>query len=74
SSAGTYMVSALLAPHPEWQGAYDQDGPMAIATRHRIIDQVIADDARICGSHFPFPGTGSFVKDSSAYAFTTTQI
>lgn len=73
-SADTMYVPALLAPHPEWQGAYDQDGPMAIATRHKIIDQVIADDVRICGSHFPFPGTGSFVKDGNAYAFTPTQI
>jgi len=73
-SADTMYVPALLAPHPEWQGSYDQDGPMAITTRHRIIDQVIADNVRICGSHFPFPGTGSFVKDGNAYAFTTTQI
>lgn len=73
-SADTMYVPALLAPHPEWQGSYDQDGPMAIATRHRIIDQVIADNVRICGSHFPFPGTGSFVKDGNAYAFTPTQI
>ncbi|RWM23134.1 MAG: MBL fold metallo-hydrolase [Mesorhizobium sp.] len=73
-SADTMYVPALLAPHPGWQGAYDQDGPMAIATRHKIIDQVIADNVRICGSHFPFPGTGSFVKDGNAYAFTPTQI
>ena len=73
-SADTMYVPALLAPHPEWQGSYDQDGPMAIATRHKIIDQVIADNVRICGSHFPFPGTGSFVKDGNAYAFTPTQI
>ncbi|WP_217575885.1 MBL fold metallo-hydrolase [Mesorhizobium sp. GbtcB19] len=73
-SADTMYVPALLAPHPEWQGAYDQDGPMAITTRHKIIDQVIADNVRICGSHFPFPGTGSFVKDGSAYAFTPTEI
>jgi len=73
-SADTMYVPALLAPHPEWQGSYDQDGPMAIATRHRIIDQVIADNVRVCGSHFPFPGTGSFVKDGNAYAFTPTRI
>ena len=73
-SADTMYVPALLAPHPEWQGAYDQDGPMAIATRHKIIDQVIADNVRICGSHFPFPGTGSFVKDGNAYGFTPVRI
>ena len=29
-------VPALLAPHPEWQGAYDQDGAMAVATRRKL--------------------------------------
>jgi glyoxylase-like metal-dependent hydrolase (beta-lactamase superfamily II) len=63
-------VPALLAPHPEWQGSYDQDGPMAIEARRKIVDRVIADKMMICGAHFPFPGKGSFVKDGNAYAFT----
>ncbi|WP_457150304.1 MBL fold metallo-hydrolase [Mesorhizobium sp. P5_C1] len=74
TSADTMYVPALLAPHPEWQGSYDQDGPTAITTRHKIIDRVIADNIRISGSHFPFPGTGVFVKDGNAYGFTPVQI
>ena len=66
-------VPALLAPHPDWQGAYDQDGATAVATRRKLIDRVIADKMTICGSHFPFPGTGTFVKDGNAYGFTPTQ-
>jgi glyoxylase-like metal-dependent hydrolase (beta-lactamase superfamily II) len=62
-------VPALLAPHPEWQGAYDQDGPMAVATRRKLLDRVIADKLRVCGAHFPFPGSGVFSKDGGAYAF-----
>jgi glyoxylase-like metal-dependent hydrolase (beta-lactamase superfamily II) len=69
-SADTMYVPALLAPHPEWQGSYDQDGPTAIATRRKLIDRVIADNIQISGSHFPFPGKGAFVKDGNAYAFT----
>ncbi|AMN42170.1 MBL fold metallo-hydrolase [Rhodoplanes sp. Z2-YC6860] len=64
-------VPALLAPHPEWQGTYDQDGPLAVTTRRKLLDQVIADKMMICGAHFPFPGTGQFVKDGDHYAFTT---
>ncbi|PZM10576.1 MBL fold metallo-hydrolase [Rhizobium tubonense] len=71
-SADIMYVPALLAPHPEWEGSYDQDGPMAVATRRRLIDRVIADNIRICGSHFPFPGSGTFVKDGKAYGFTPT--
>jgi glyoxylase-like metal-dependent hydrolase (beta-lactamase superfamily II) len=69
-SADIMYVPALLAPHPEWEGAYDQDGPMAVGTRRKLIDRVIADNIRICGSHFPFPGTGTFVKDGNSYGFT----
>ena len=46
---------------------------MAVATRRKLIDRVIADKMMICGSHFPFPGTGTFVKDGNAYAFTPAQ-
>ena len=69
-SNDTAYVPALLAPHPEWQGAYDQDGPLAVETRRKLIDRVIADKIAICGAHFPFPGAGTFVKDGTGYAFT----
>lgn len=62
-------VPALLAPHPEWQGAFDQDGPTAIASRRKILDRAIGDKLRVCGAHFPFPGSGVFTKDGGAYAF-----
>ena len=64
-------VPALLAPHPDWQGAYDQDGPTAVATRRKLIDRVIADKMMICGAHFPFPGAGKFAKDGDGYIFTS---
>jgi glyoxylase-like metal-dependent hydrolase (beta-lactamase superfamily II) len=69
-SNDTAYVPALLAPHPEWQGAYDQDGPLAVESRRKLIDRVIADKLMVCGAHFPFPGAGSFAKDGSGYAFT----
>ena len=72
-SNDTMYVPALLAPHPEWQGAYDQDGPTAVDTRRKLIDRVIAEKMMICGAHFPFPGAGSFVKDGTGYAFTSVK-
>ena len=72
-SNDTAYVPALLAPHPEWQGAYDQDGPLAVETRRKLIDRVIADKMAICGAHFPFPGAGVFAKDGAGYAFTPVQ-
>jgi len=73
-SNDTMYVPALLAPHPDWQGAYDQDSAMAITARRKLIDRVIADKMMIWGSHFPFPGAGTFARDGSAYAFTPTEI
>jgi glyoxylase-like metal-dependent hydrolase (beta-lactamase superfamily II) len=69
-SNDTMYVPALLAPHPEWEGTYDQNGPMAVTARRKLIDQVIADKMMICGAHFPFPGAGVFAKDGNAYSFT----
>jgi glyoxylase-like metal-dependent hydrolase (beta-lactamase superfamily II) len=73
-SNDTMYVPALLAPHPDWQGSYDQDGPMAVATRRKIVDRAIADETMICGAHFPFPGLGKFARDGNAYAFTPVAI
>src|SRR6266550_2138498 len=72
-SNDTAYVPALLAPHPEWQGSYDQDGALAVETRRKLLDRVIADKMAICGAHFPFPGAGSFAKDGTGYAFTPVQ-
>jgi glyoxylase-like metal-dependent hydrolase (beta-lactamase superfamily II) len=66
-------VPALTAPHPEWQGTYDQDGPLAVTTRRSLLDRVIADKMMICGAHFPFPGAGKFAKDGAGYAFTSVK-
>ena len=72
-SNDTAYVPALLAPHPEWQGAYDQDGPLAVESRRMLLDRVIAEKMMICGAHFPFPGAGAFAKDGSGYAFTAVK-
>jgi glyoxylase-like metal-dependent hydrolase (beta-lactamase superfamily II) len=72
-SNDTAYVPALLAPHPDWQGAYDQDGPLAVTSRKKLIDRVIADKMSICGAHFPFPGAGTFAKDGAGYRFTPVQ-
>ena len=63
-------LPALVGPHPDWQGAYDQDGPMAVTSRRSLLERVVAEKMMVCGAHFPFPGAGSFAKDGSGYAFT----
>ena len=67
-SNDTAYVPALNAAHPGWHGAYDQDGPLAEASRRRVLDRVIADKMMICGAHFPFPGAATISKDGDGYA------
>jgi glyoxylase-like metal-dependent hydrolase (beta-lactamase superfamily II) len=69
-SNDTAYVPALVMANPGWHGAYDQDGPLAEATRRKLLDRVIADKMMICGYHFPFPGAGTIAKDGNAYALT----
>ena len=63
-------VPALVAAHPGWHGAYDQNAPLAEQTRRKLLDRVVADKMMICGTHFPWPGVGKVAKDGAGYAFT----
>lgn len=63
-------LPALVGPHPDWQGAFDQDGPTAIATRRKMLERVAAEKMLICGAHFPFPAAGTFAKDGDGYVLT----
>jgi glyoxylase-like metal-dependent hydrolase (beta-lactamase superfamily II) len=67
-------LPALVGPHPEWQGAYDQDGPTAVETRRKLLERVAAENMMICGAHFPFPGVGTFSKDGEGYVLTLSKV
>ena len=68
-TSDTVYVPALVAAHPGWHGAYDQDGPMAEASRRRLMDRVVADNMMVCGSHFPWPGVGRIAIGGAGYVF-----
>jgi len=67
-------VPALVVAHPEWHGQYDQDAPLAEATRRKLLDRVIAEKMPICGYHFPFPGGGTIRKDGAGYALDLMKV
>nr|WP_041757471.1 MBL fold metallo-hydrolase [Bradyrhizobium sp. ORS 278] len=67
-SGDTAYVPAFCLRHPEWHGAYDQDGPAAEVSRRKLLDRIVADQMLICGSHFPWPGFGRLVRDGAHYA------
>jgi glyoxylase-like metal-dependent hydrolase (beta-lactamase superfamily II) len=57
----------LFARHPEWQGSFDSDGPMAVETRKRMLDRAAADKLLVQGYHFPFPASGYIRKAGGGY-------
>ena len=66
-------VPALCVNHPEWHGAFDQNGDMAETSRRKLLDRVVADQMMICGAHFPWPGLAKIAKDGGSYAVTTVR-
>ena len=76
SSSKQFLISAdvvNLAPHistnPEWQLAIDQDPQMAVETRRKIFDRVVADKLTISGTHWLMPNVGTLAKDGNSYVF-----
>ena len=69
-SNDTAYVPALVMANPGWHGGYDQDGPLAEATRRKLLDRAIADKTPICGYHFPFPAAGTVAKDGGSYTLS----
>jgi glyoxylase-like metal-dependent hydrolase (beta-lactamase superfamily II) len=65
----TTNIPALFVPHPGWHAVFDQDAPLAEATRRRLLDRVVADKVTVTGYHFPFPAVGTIAKDGRGYAF-----
>jgi glyoxylase-like metal-dependent hydrolase (beta-lactamase superfamily II) len=63
----TAQHPAVFARHPDWQAAFDVDGPQAVATRKKIFDRAAADRMLVTGYHFPFPACGHLIKTASGY-------
>ncbi len=63
----TAQHPAVFARHPNWQAAFDVDGPQAVATRKKIFDRAAADRMLITGYHFPFPACGHLIKTATGY-------
>jgi glyoxylase-like metal-dependent hydrolase (beta-lactamase superfamily II) len=63
----TAQHPAVFARHPDWQAAFDIDGPAAVATRKKLLDRAAADRMLVTGYHFPFPACGHIRKTASGY-------
>jgi glyoxylase-like metal-dependent hydrolase (beta-lactamase superfamily II) len=57
----------LFLRHPDWQGSFDVDGPLAVATRRKVFDRASADRTLLQGYHFPFPAVGYVNKTATGF-------
>ena len=60
--ADTARNPELFVRHPDWQPAFDMDGPLAVTSRKRLLDQAAADKVLVHGYHFPFPAIGHIAR------------
>jgi glyoxylase-like metal-dependent hydrolase (beta-lactamase superfamily II) len=60
-------IPQFFLRNPDWQVAYDIDGPKAAQTRRRFYDMAASEKAMVVGFHFPFPCLGYVEKDGAGY-------
>ncbi len=68
--ADVVNLSPHISTNPEWQLSIDQDPQMAVETRKKIFDRVVADKLTISGTHWLMPNAGKLAKDGNGYVFT----
>jgi len=61
----------LALSHPDWPSGADQDPQTGIATRLRLLDQLVTDRMAMVGFHLPAGGLGRVERDGDAYRFVT---
>lgn len=60
-------VPFVFARNPGWHAFYDQDGPMAEATRRKVYDMLAAERMPVQGFHYPFPSIAYIEKSGNGY-------
>jgi glyoxylase-like metal-dependent hydrolase (beta-lactamase superfamily II) len=60
---------AVSFARPDWRLGSDYDRDRAIATRKRLLDQLVADRVALIGFHLPWPGHGLVERAGPAYRF-----
>lgn len=55
-------INPVHLAEPSWHPAFDFQPDVAIDTRRKIYDRVVAENARVLIYHFPFPGIGHVTR------------
>lgn len=65
---GDAMHSSIISVQkPDWQIQFDNDAPVATATRVALDERAAANNLRLYGYHFAYPGVGRIQKTGDTY-------
>ncbi len=60
--------TSIFARNPDWSAVFDLDGPMARATRRRMLDLAATEKMQVSFYHAPFPATGHIIREGQGFA------
>lgn len=65
---GDAMHSSIVSVQkPDWQIQFDNDAPVATASRIALEERAAANNLRLYGYHFAYPGVGRIEKTGNTY-------
>lgn len=65
--------SVISVQRPEWQIAFDNDPPVATASRRALAERAAAENLRLYAVHFPFPGVGRIQRKDDGFVWVAEQ-
>jgi glyoxylase-like metal-dependent hydrolase (beta-lactamase superfamily II) len=55
--------------HPDWSFGFDMQPDLAVRTRHALLERAAAENAKLLGFHWTYPGVGRIEKTAEGYRF-----
>jgi len=60
-------MAFLFVQNPEWELQFDSDRPLAVQSRRKLYDMMVAEKTLVQGFHFTFPGIAYIEKAGNGY-------
>ena len=65
--ADVTLLPALFVRNPGWWPTFDFDPEMAVQTRRKVYDMLVAEKMLVQGFHYPFPSLAHIDKSGTGY-------
>lgn len=65
--------SVISLARPEWTVDYDQDAPVAQASRRTVLQRAADNNLRVYAVHFPYPGIGHVKTQDGGFVWVPEQ-